>query len=146
MHYVIKQVQHLDLVDRRGVVERADLGFPERRNKIRYPLALSLRYQAILPNLHYGPFERGRTVNFASHSFLVSTDKLVPMMGASIRVRVDWPVALDGKLPLQFIVTGRVARIAGNNFAVVFNRHEFRVVKKAPESIVLAFRRQLGST
>jgi hypothetical protein len=147
MHYVIKQIQRLEFVDRRDVVKRTDLGFPDRRNKIRYPLELSLRYQAILPNLHYGPFERGRTVNFASHSFLVSTDALVPMMGAKVRVRVDWPVALDGKLPLQFIVAGRVARIAGNNFAVVFNRHEFRVMKKAPEFIFnQAFRRQLGST
>jgi hypothetical protein len=145
MHYVLKQV-HQESFDRRSA-RRSDLGFPDRRHRIRFPLALPLRYQAALPNLQYGPFQRGQTVNFASHSFLVSTDDQLPMMGARIRLRVDWPVALDGKLPLQFIVAGRVARIAGNNFAVVFDRHEFRTVKKTPESIAhSALSRQVGST
>jgi hypothetical protein len=142
-----KQTDCLEFLDRGGVVRRTDLGFPDRRHRIRYPLVLPLRYQTMLPNLHYGAFQLGRTVDFASHGFLVWTDDPVPMMGARIRLRVEWPIALDGKLPLQFIVTGRVVRIGEKGFAVTFDRHEFRTMKRAQESILdVALRRQVGLT
>jgi len=57
-------------------------------------------------------------------------------MGSRIRLSVDWPVALDGKLPLQFIVTGHVVRIAENHFGVLFHHHEFCIMKKLPESVL----------
>jgi len=126
--------------------KRADLGFPDRRSRIRYPVALPLRYQSILANLHYGAFCSGKTVDFASQGFLVSTDELVPMVGSKIRARVDWPVALDGILPLQFIVTGCVVRISGNRFGVSFDRHELCTLKKEPSSVLDQVRRRHAGT
>jgi hypothetical protein len=133
--------------DERHVGKRTDLGFPDRRSRIRYPVVLPLRYQSILANLHYGSFFSGKTVDFASQGFLVSTDQRMPEVGSRIRARVDWPVPLDGKLPLQFIVTGRVVRVAGKRFGVSFDTHELCTLKKAPGSILdVVRRRHAGST
>jgi PilZ domain len=130
------------IFDERPTGKRTDLGFPDRRSRIRYPIALPLRYQSILSNLHYGTFYLAKTVDFASQGFLVSTDELLPEVGTRIRARVDWPVPLDGKMPLQFIVTGRVVRVAGKRFGVSFDTHELCTLKKAPGSILDVVRRQ----
>jgi len=142
MRNILNQADPRESSKQRSGRKRSDLGFPDRRHKIRYPVELPLRYQTILSNLHYGEFHSGNTVDFASHGFLVSTDQPVPVLGTRIRARVDWPVRLDGKLPLQFIVTGSVVRIDGKRFGVSFDRHELCTLKKEPGSILDVLRRR----
>lgn len=94
-----------------------------------------MRYQTILSNLHYGASCWGKTVDFASRGFLIAADETAPPIGTRIRASVDWPVALDGTLPLQFVITGHVVHTAGKNFGVSFDSHDLRTLKKAAGAI-----------
>lgn len=125
-----RKTDPLRLADPRAAERTTDLGLPERRRRTRYPVVLLLRFQTLVSNLHYGAAQSGHTVDFASQGFLVSTDEPMPTIGSKIRARVDWPVALDGKLPLQFVVTGHVVRVGEKCFGVSFERHELCTVKR----------------
>ena len=113
-----------------------DPGLPDRRARTRYPIALPVRYQVILANLHYGAFCWGKTVDFASRGFLIAADETPPPVGTRIRASADWPVPLDGTLPLQFVITGSVVHVCGKNFGVSFDSHDLRTLKKAPGTIL----------
>jgi hypothetical protein len=75
----------------------------------------------------------GETIDFSSCGFLVSTgSEAVPNEGSRVRAVVEWPVLLNGTAPLQFVVSGRVVRADTGRFAVSFDRHEFRTMKRKP--------------
>jgi hypothetical protein len=88
----------------------------------------------------------GETVDFSSHGFLVATmPEFVPVEGTRVRAVVEWPVLLNGTAPLQFVVSGRVVRSEITRFAVSFDRHEFRTMKRKPGSVLSdQTRREVG--
>jgi len=94
-----------------------------------------VRFQTVLSNLHYGASCCGKTVDFASRGFLIAADETAPQVGSRIRASVDWPVPLDGTLPLQFVVTGYVVHADGKKFGVSFDSHDLRTLRKAAGSI-----------
>jgi hypothetical protein len=115
----------------------------DRRARIRYPIKLRVQYQTL--RKIYGPLGIGETVDFSSRGFLVTaTPEAVPIEGARVRAVVEWPVLLNGTAPLQFVVSGRVVRSEMARFAVSFDRHEFRTMKRKPGSVLSDQRREVG--
>jgi hypothetical protein len=108
----------------------------ERRSKCRYPLDLGVRFR---PCFEKAPFSSsGRTINLSSGGILVASQHLVSQceisVGTRIEMSIEWPVLLDGRIPLQFVAVGRVVRRGPFVFAVAFERHQFRTVKTATQS------------
>jgi len=73
------------------------------------------------------------TVDFSSHGVLISAaQSQIPPQGSKLHVVVEWPVPLDGKTPLQFVVRGKVLRVGPGTFALLFERYEFHIRKPRP--------------
>jgi hypothetical protein len=101
----------------------------DRRSKLRFPIALVVRYAGRMPPV----VGAGRTVNLSSSGALIASQQGMSV-GARIELFVVWPILLNGTTPLQFVAVGRVVRSGSSVFALSFERHEFRIGKKQPES------------
>jgi hypothetical protein len=100
----------------------------ERRSKERFPLRLTVRYRT----LSGGPSQggAGRTVNMSSGGLLIATDEEPVKTGSRLQLTVDWPFLLHGITPLQLIVSCRVTRSFGEEFAVKLDQYQFRTRKR----------------
>jgi PilZ domain len=104
-------------------------GEAERRSKMRFPIALGVRFAA-----HRSPIVgAGQTVNISSKGALIASEQRVSV-GERIELSVDWPVKLNGSTTLQFFAIARVLRSDGGAFALSLAQHEFRTMKKQPQS------------
>lgn len=106
----------------------------ERRIKFRYPLDLIVRFRPLTGPLCYGA---GRSVNVSSGGVLIFSQPSVALpvvsphqirVGAPLEMSIEWPSLLDGRIPLQLFAVGRVVRYRASDFAVVFERYQFRTM------------------
>jgi hypothetical protein len=95
-----------------------------RRDKTRYSLRLMVRYDS---GEHHGT---GLTVDLSSKSARVELDHHLAV-GTAVRLFVNWPARLAGKLPLQLRVKGRVIKTDQRGAVVLFESHEFVVATRA---------------
>ncbi len=72
-------------------------------------------------------------MNLSSGGVLVASQHQMNE-GALVEMRIEWPLLLDGKTPLQLIAVGRVLRHGISHFAAAFERYEFRTMKSAIQS------------
>jgi hypothetical protein len=107
-----------------GSVSRAVI---ERRTKARYPVKLTVRYRTI--GRSHAVNGVGQTLNMSSGGLLVSAEHEMPP-GLRLEVNVEWPLLLNGKVPLQLVANGRVVRGGGSEFAVCFAQYQFRTMGK----------------
>jgi hypothetical protein len=92
---------------------------PERRRRIRFPIALFARYVHGRQEIEGA----GQTVNISSHGVLMtSPHELSP--GTSIRVVIEWPILNARSLALH--IGGTVIRSDSGLVAVRFSTHELR--------------------
>ena len=97
----------------------------ERRTKARYPVKLTVRYRTIgRSNIVNGV---GQTLNMSSGGLLVSAEHEMPA-GLRLEVNVEWPLLLNGTVPLQLVAHGKVVRGEGSEFAVAFAQYQFRTM------------------
>jgi hypothetical protein len=106
-------------------------GQSERRIKFRYPLDLTVRF-------HYADtvapvYGEGMAINLSSGGVLVASQRQV-RVGSLVKLNIEWPFLLDGRIPLQLIAVGRVLRCGTSYFAAAFERHEFRTIKRPIQS------------
>jgi hypothetical protein len=120
--------------------EPRKLNGTERRSKIRYPIRLSVRYRGL--GRMGGVVGVGHTLDLSSSGILVESRQQRVSVGSRLEVSVDWPIMLDGTSPLQVVVRGRVVRSERFRFAVSFQGHQFRTMKRAPGSFSPTFPRQ----
>ncbi len=110
------------------IQESADhiLPFPdhERRSGIRFPIKSELRWTVL--NRKYGPpTGKGETVDFSSSGLSFRSDSpLSP--GCRLELDVDWPVELDGRVPMKLLAVGKVVRLQGHLVCVSIEKKEFR--------------------
>ena len=97
----------------------------ERRSKARYPVKLSVRYRTVGRNHSVNGV--GHTLNMSSGGLLVSAEQEV-RPGLRLEVNVEWPLLLDGAVPLQLVAHGKVVRCGGSMFAVSFAQYQFRTM------------------
>ena len=106
----------------------------ERRSKARYPVKLTVRYHTV--GRKHAVNGVGQTLNMSSGGLLVSAAHEINA-GARMEVNIEWPLLLDGNVPLQLVAVGRVVRSDDSAFAVSFAQYQFRtmgrVLKAASE-------------
>lgn len=95
----------------------------ERRENQRYPVNLKVRYRTLGEPPEITGF--GRTIDVSSGGMLVACPHGV-QAGVKLQVTLEWPIALEGTIPLQLVVHGKVVRHEESRFALVFSRYQFR--------------------
>lgn len=103
----------------------------ERRSKARYPVQLTVRYRTVGRNKNVTGV--GQTLNMSSGGLLVSAEHEV-RAGLRLEVNVEWPLMLNGTVPLQLVANGRVVRCGGSMFAVAFAQYQFRTMSRILKS------------
>ena len=106
-------------------METADWGkgMEDRRKTPRYPLSAAARHQSV-DGKNEAKYP-GELANMNSNSaYILSAER--PKVGKRIKASIEWPVLLDGRVPLQFICSGVVSRVDDHGFAFRFHRHEFK--------------------
>jgi hypothetical protein len=101
---------------------RGEYRAEERRGSHRFPLDEEVRYKCLVDGV--ATSGTGRTVNIGSGGVVFTTGERLPE-GAKVEMAINWPVALDGGCPLQFVATGVVLRSNRKNAAVRIDRYEF---------------------
>lgn len=99
----------------------------ERRAHARFSVKLRLRYRVLFSHIPQ-PAGHGTTVKMSSHGILFTDGHVLPR-GAKVDVEIDWPVKLDGRVPLKLIIHGSVIRSEAVSVALEIRRHEFRICK-----------------
>ena len=98
----------------------------ERRLRFRYPIELRVGFRYFSEgSRRYGV---GRAVNMSSRGILVSSRHQI-VEGELVEMSIEWPCVLHGRIPLQLVAVGRVLRRGPSQFAMGFDRHEFRTLK-----------------
>ncbi len=103
----------------------------ERREKFRYRLNLSVRFGSSGAGSSLSG--EGTIVNMSSGGALIASGDQ-PLVGELVEMRIEWPSLLDGRIPLQLIVLGRILRRGPSRFAAAFERHEFRTMQRSGQS------------
>lgn len=67
-----------------------------------------------------------RTTAIASCKVEFETDAAGLMVGHLIDLALEWPVLLDGQIPLALIMSGSVVAVSGRRVIVNVAKHEFR--------------------
>jgi len=100
----------------------------ERRSKARFPLTLTVKYRTVSG----GPSQigAGRTVNVSSCGLLIASGEAMVHAGSRLQLTVEWPFLLHGITPLQLIVSCRVTRCLGEEFAVKLDQYQFKTRKR----------------
>jgi len=117
--------------------DRHSLG-PERdrRRRRRYGLNLDLDYSVVssTSQSHTG---RGRSIDISSNGVLFrAMDGLET--GERIRLSLLWPARLSSGCPLNLVLDGVVVRKVENEFAVKFERHEFRTASQRTGRVLIS--------
>jgi hypothetical protein len=114
---------------------------PERRSRIRFPIALGAWYAVIGRKEVEGT---GRTVNISSHGVLItSAHELSP--GTLIGVVIEWPILLGSVRPLALHIHGTVVRSDHGLVALRFSTHELRTQPKPADQVHGLPRWRVGS-
>ena len=99
---------------------------PDQRARLRFPIALLLTYRSISPE---GSVGAGRTLNVSSGGVLfTATPEL--SVGMTLELTIEWPVLLEGTVPLQMRVFGTTVRVDADQAALRIDRHEFRTARR----------------
>ena len=106
----------------------------ERRTKARYPVKLTVRYRTIGRSNSVNGV--GQTLNMSSGGLLVSAEHEIAA-GLKLEVNVEWPLLLNGTVPLQLVAHGKVVRGGGSEFAVSFAQYQFRTMGRVLKASAL---------
>ena len=95
----------------------------ERRSRVRFPLNLKVSFRA--PGGSYPLAGNGSVADISSGGVLIACDREISV-GTRIELSVEWPVLLDGRVPLQLAAVGTVIRSEVVRFAVELEQYYFR--------------------
>lgn len=100
----------------------------ERRRSHRYPIT------AIAQLRFVGSEKRARAVihNISSHGVFFLAETNVDE-GRSLELLIDWPVRLNGRIPLALVLWGTVRRSDLAGTAININRYEWRIRARTME-------------
>jgi hypothetical protein len=99
------------------------------RRSTRYPLTLPVRFQT--DGSEEAGSGTGVTRNFSSCGLFIETNAGAAS-GSQVKIVVEWPVLLEGEVPLQFIALGEVIRCDESGFGMRLLRYEYRTRRKEP--------------
>jgi hypothetical protein len=78
----------------------------ERRRAVRVPISYPLRYETQSALKQAGI---GRTIDMSTGGIAFTTESWLPA-NANVTLRVEWPVKLEGEVPIELQAAGRLTR------------------------------------
>ena len=99
-------------------------GLIERRKRLRFPFELRVSFRALGQSYPVGGM--GWVLNISSSGVLVAYQHEV-RPGTPVKLNIDWPTRLDGRVPLQLVASGTVVRSELFSFAVGLERYQFKI-------------------
>jgi len=98
---------------------------PDRRTRLRFPLAADLRLQVLCSDRSKIIQGSGNMENISSKGLAFRTE--IPLeCGQRLNISLAWPAMLNKECMLRLVVNGTVIRIEGNLVVVRIGRHDFR--------------------
>ena len=100
----------------------------ERRHRHRYPIIAIAQLRLV---------DLAKRANAVVHN--ISSDgaffsaRMVLDEGRPVQLLIDWPVRLDGRIPLSLVLEGMVVRSDVAGTAIAINRHEWRIRTRTRE-------------
>ena len=92
------------------------------RLRIRYPIALPVRYESQADG---GATGFGRTLAITTKTVTFASDQDLPV-GLEVRLAILWPAKLQDGTSLNLSMVGTIERCARGEIDVAVSRHEFR--------------------
>ena len=100
-------------------------GGHDRRASTRLPIERDVRYK-LLGKGHFTTWTgEGKTLNISSAGALFTTQTALPEKQL-IELAVSWPARLNGRLPLNLVLRGRVVRSQGTQAAIQIDQYDFK--------------------
>ena len=99
---------------------------PDQRARLRFPLALPLTYRSVSPEGRAGA---GRTLNVSSGGVLFTAAPELSV-GMTLELTIEWPVLLEGSVPLQMRLFGTTLRANADQVVLRIDKHEFRTTRR----------------
>ena len=90
--------------------------------RVRYPIALPLRYESQADG---GVTGFGRTLAITTKTVTFASDQDL-RVGLKVRLAIFWPAKLQDGSSLNLSMVGRIERCARGEIDVAVSRHEFR--------------------
>ena len=109
----------MDRTDRSALV-RAGAMTRERRGHARFPLSLDVRYSALRAESG-----SGRIIDISKTGVRIAAQG-PQEPGSRLDIAINWPVLLEGRVPLQLLVVGKVVWSSQTEVALQIYRHAFR--------------------
>jgi hypothetical protein len=97
----------------------------DRRASTRLPIERDVRYKLLGKGSSATQTGEGKTVNISSAGALFTTQTALPEQQL-IEVAVSWPARLNGRLPLNLVLRGRVVRSHETQAAIEIEQYDFR--------------------
>ena len=110
--------------NRRQVSSQGYSNLSERRASQRFLIECKAEYRVISRGVA-DVSGWGQTVNVSSSGILLTVEHVLSV-GWRMEVSVDWPVRLDDKIPLKWVLKGQVVRSATREVALSIKRYQFR--------------------
>ena len=92
----------------------------ERRSTIRFSISALVKYELD------GRTGTATTLDMSSGGIAFQTDSIL-QVGRPIRLFMNWPGALDGRVPLSLVIDGNVLRSTQFGTVVPISRYDFRL-------------------
>jgi hypothetical protein len=109
-----------------SVIEQLQTVLSERRAGERFGIERPVRYRFLDANYGHG---EGATLDISRRGMCFTTGVEAPL-GLRVQVSVDWPVALEDKVPLQLVARGRVVWSEDGRSGMIIEKYEFRTRSK----------------
>lgn len=95
----------------------------ERRTRVRFPFELKVRFRTLGES--YPISGSGSVLNMSSGGVLIAYEQEIGT-GTLMELSIEWPVLLEGRIPLQLVAVGSVVRCDIIHFAVALEQYHFR--------------------
>jgi hypothetical protein len=96
----------------------------ERRIGVRVPLACAMRYEAGSPN--HKRTGQGSVIDLSSSGVAFTTESLLRNR-TKVALYIQWPIRLEGDVPVELFATGKVVRTEPTRAAIQYDQIAFRV-------------------
>ena len=100
-------------------------GRDERRAATRLPIEREVRYKLLGKGNLLTQAGEGKTVNISSAGALFTTQTALPEKQL-VELAVNWPARLNGLLPLNLVIRGRVIRSHETQCAIRIEQYDFK--------------------
>jgi hypothetical protein len=100
-------------------------GGDERRASTRLPIEREVRYKVLGKGNILTQTGEGKTLNISSAGALFTTQTPLPEQQL-VELAVSWPARLNGLLPLNLVIRGRVIRSHQTQAAIRIEQYDFK--------------------